>query len=133
MRTVSVYLDAHPEITAVFVASDEADFINDFRQHCTRVAVIAHDDQARSHDGGAVHTRLLAGGTNPRGMEALVNSLLLSNCVGLVRTSSFLSAWSCVFNPALPVVMLNRPYTDKLWFPDREIVRQAEDCPASRV
>jgi hypothetical protein len=54
-----------------------------------------------------------------------VNSLLLSRCHVLMRTASFLSAWSSIFNPALPVVMLNRPIDGKLWFPDREILGDA--------
>lgn len=126
LQAVSLYLDRHPETTAIFLASDESSFIDAFRHRCSRARIITHDDQARSRDGLAIHTRPLEGQGNPRGMEALVNSLLLSRCDGLVRTASFLSAWSSVFNPEIPVVMLNRPYANKLWFPDREIARRAE-------
>lgn len=123
------YLDAHPSIDLVFLSSDEAGFIDWFKQLVARVEIVVHDDQARSYDGRAVHTHSVPGNVNPRGREALVNCLLLARCNALIRTASFLSAWSSVFNPALPVVMLNRPYSNKLWFPDSEIVRVAGHCP----
>jgi hypothetical protein len=52
-----------------------------------------------------------------------VNALLLSRCTALIRTASRLSAWSSVFNPQLPVVMLNRPHDGMVWFPEREILK----------
>jgi hypothetical protein len=55
--------------------------------------------------------------------EALVNCLLLARCRALIRTASFLSGWASVFNPELSVIMLNRPYQEALWFPDREVLR----------
>jgi hypothetical protein len=42
----------------------------------------------------------------------------------LMKTSSFLSGWSKLFNPELTVIMLNEPHKKYLWFPEREIVKQ---------
>lgn len=73
----------------------------------------------------------LAGDRNRKGFEALVNCLLLSRCDALIRSASFLSGWSNVFNPALPVIMLNRPFDAALWFPDREVLKRAQTAPMS--
>jgi hypothetical protein len=39
----------------------------------------------------------------------------------LIRTTSFLSAWASIFNPGLKVILLNKPYPNKFWFPESEI------------
>jgi hypothetical protein len=54
--------------------------------------------------------------------DAIVNCLILSRCEALLKTASILSAWSKLFNPRLPVVMLNRPPDEHLWFPERVLV-----------
>lgn len=123
-RALVNYLDANPQINAVFVASDEEGFIKKIRKEFKRVEVIFHDDLHRSTDGVAIHTRP-DGDPCAKGREALVNCLLLSKCDTLIRTSSFLSGWSSVLNPALPVIMLNRPFDEKLWFPDAVIIKSA--------
>jgi hypothetical protein len=41
-----------------------------------------------------------------------------------MKTASLLSGWSKLFNPELPVIMLNEPKKKHLWFPEREIVKQ---------
>lgn len=123
-RVLVTYLDANPQVNAVFVASDEEGFILKIRKEFKRVEVICHDDLHRSRDGAAIHTRP-DGDPSVKGREALVNCLLLSKCDTLIRTSSFLSGWSSVLNPALPVIMLNRPFDKKLWFPDAVIIKSA--------
>lgn len=115
-----------PQFRSVFVASDDANFITYAMQALRPLRVITHDDQERSSDGLAVHTRIGVGDQYRKAEEALVNCLLLARCGALVRTASFLSGWASVFNPELPVVMLNRPYAGKTWFPDREVLRQAD-------
>jgi hypothetical protein len=55
------------------------------------------------------------------GREALVSSLLLSNCGYLVKMPSYLSAWSKIFNPDLPVTLAAPPRPDAFWFPDSQI------------
>ena len=87
------------------------------------VDIFWHEDTVRSVDGGAIHSRPEMGDNYIKGKEALINCLLLSRCNVLIRTASFLSAWSSFFNPKFPVIMLNTPYEHKLWFPDREIIK----------
>lgn len=118
-------LAAQPALNALFVASDEPAFISYIMESFADMPVIAHEDRVRSHDGRALHVRPDPGMNLDKARDALVNALLLSRCAALVRSASFLSGWASVFNPALPVTMLNRPYDSKLWFPDREVVKQA--------
>ncbi len=135
-RTLRNYLACNPEVDALFVASDEKAFIEWIEREFKDIDVIYHDDQERSDDGKAVHVRSSRGDNYLKGKEALVNSLVLSRCSALVRTASFLSAWSSIFNPNLPVVMLNQPYVQKAWFPDSVIAMHSmnkylpkETCP----
>lgn len=123
--TISNYLDMNSQVDALFVASDEEEFIAWIRTKIRNVEVLFHNDVGRSRDGRAIHVQPALGDNYVKGKEALVNCLLLSRCDALVRTSSFLSAWSSVFNPHLPVIMLNRPFDNKLWFPDRVIVQNS--------
>lgn len=123
IATVLDYASAHPEFRSVFVASDDAGFILKATNALKPLEVIVHDDVHRSSDGLAVHTRAQVGDPYLKAKEALVNCMFLSRCALLVRTASFLSGWASVFKPELPVVMLNRPYGEKTWFPDREVLR----------
>jgi hypothetical protein len=82
------------------------------------------DDQ-RSDGTEAVHRLAFADGNYRKGREALLNCLLLSRCSALIRTASTLSGWASIFNPELPVTMLNRPFPNRLWFPDDRILRRA--------
>lgn len=124
-RTISNYLDANPQVDSLFVASDEGDFIEWIKRRFKHIDVVSHNDTMRGTDGKAIHVQPALGDNYLKGKEALVNSLLLSKCDVLIRTSSFLSAWSSIFNPSLPVIMLNRPFDDKLWFPDALIVQKS--------
>ena len=123
--TISNYTAANPDVDSLFVASDEADFIEWIKREFKHMNVLSHDDTLRSRNGIAIHVQPALGDNYIKGKEALVNSLLLAKCDALIRTSSFLSAWSSIFNPSLPVVMLNRPFDDKLWFPDALIAQKA--------
>lgn len=126
VRTVvETYLRQHPGVGCVFIATDESDFLEYARKALAPISVCACDD-LRSDTAEPVHRRRLPGDDGYRkGREALVNALLLSRCGGLLRTSSTLSAWASIFNPTLPVTMLNEPYREALWFPEREIIRRA--------
>jgi hypothetical protein len=104
------------------VSSDEESFV-DFieKEFRDRLAVVYHDDHERSTSQIAVH-RSKSGDPFRKGEEAVVNCLLLSKCSALIKTASFLSGWSKLFNPDLPVQLLNPPFERQLWFPDREFV-----------
>lgn len=126
-KTIANYLEANPRIDALFVASDEGEFIDWIRSRFNQIDVISHNDQERSREGVAIHVRPNWGDNYIKGKEALVNCVLLSKCAALIRTASFLSAWSSVFNPELPIVMLNRPFKDKWWFPDAVVAQRSLD------
>jgi len=125
-ETVSNYLDSNPQTDCLFVASDEEGFIEwvnrEFKQH---ICIISHNDTERSKNGEPIFTQPVLGDNYMKGREALINSLLLSKCDTLIRTASFLSGWSSIFNPSLPVIMLNKPFDDKLWFPDALIFQKS--------
>ena len=122
-------------LKVIFVASDDPGFSVWMAQRFAgRFEVVAHDDQERSDGSLPIH-RTLIGDRQLKGFEALVNCLLLSRCDTLIRSASFLSGWSSVFNPALHVTMLNRPYESMLWFPDREVAKRSDESllrPAGR-
>jgi hypothetical protein len=62
-----------------------------------------------------------------KGEGALIDCLLLSRCNTLIRTTSFLSAWASIFNPKLPIVLVNRPYPNKFWFPESALAPRSMD------
>ena len=125
VKTIANFLDRNPQIDVLFVSRDEQPFIEFIEKQFKGIEICYHDDKERSRDGGAVHTRPTVGDNYMKGKEALVNCILLSRCNALIRTASFLSAWSSIFNPTLPVIMLNRPYADRLYFPDREVFKNS--------
>jgi hypothetical protein len=79
------------------------------------VPVYCHDDHYRSAGGNPVHIAL--GNGYDKGEDALINALLLSKCATVIRTTSFLSAWASIFNPTLRVVLLNKPYVNRICYP----------------
>lgn len=123
--TVDNYRRAHPDTQALFVSSDEAAFIDWIRGRIAGIEVIAHDDQERSRDGKPIHTQAARGDNGQKAREALINTLLLSRCDVLIRSSSFMSAWSSLFRPDLPIIMLNAPFDAKCWFPDAELMTRS--------
>lgn len=123
--TVENYRRAHPEAEAVFLSSDEAAFIDWMRDRLEDIEVIAHDDRERSRDGKAIHIDAARGDNGQKAREALINTLLLSRCDVLIRSSSFMSAWSSLFRPDLPIIMLNAPFDGQCWFPDAELMTRS--------
>lgn len=126
-QTIRNFLANHPSVDVLFVASDESRFIQYMLEKFPDIAVVSHQDHFRSDGIKAIHS-LDGGGDNySKGFDALVNSLLLSKCDALIRSSSFLSAWASIFNPKVPVVLLNKPLEDALWFPEVEIMKRSLD------
>jgi hypothetical protein len=123
-RTVRARLEREPEIGCLFVATDEAPFLDHVKAARMSVPICCCDD-LRSNSAMAIQEATFAGDPYRKGREALVNSLLLARCDHVIRTASALSAWASIFNPQLPVTLLNEPYKEKCWFPDRAIVQRA--------
>ncbi|MGO4329092.1 hypothetical protein AB4Z48_18805 [Cupriavidus sp. 2TAF22] len=118
-KVVESTLSENPRLTSIFVSSDERAFLDFF--------VAWPFDRPV----GVAPSRLLANGSMPIhfggysgleiGREALVSCLLLSRCGFLVKTPSYLSAWSKIFNPSLPVRLASPPRADAFWFPDSQL------------
>lgn len=121
-QTIERFLQNNLDIDCLFVASDEASFIPYIQDAFPALPVVSHDDVYRSTTSQNFYQQDLGEGNYRKGEEALINCLLLSRCHALIRTTSFLSAWASIFNPALPIVLLNAPYAKSLWFPERLLI-----------
>ncbi|MFM0022052.1 O-fucosyltransferase family protein [Paraburkholderia azotifigens] len=118
-RLVEETLAEEPQLNSIFVSSDEQAFLDYFAKWDFPVPV------------SVAPARLLATGSTPVhfsghpglaiGREALVASLLLASCGYLVKTPSYLSAWSKMFNLSLPVKLAVPPREGAFWFPDSQI------------
>ena len=118
-RNIEHYLKLHPETGCVFIASDDINFIENMEWASVGRSIIYRNDSLRSQDGNSIHE---SADTNKYEVnrDAIVNCLLLSRCDALLKTASILSGWSKLFNPKLPVVVLNQPYEQ--WFPERDLI-----------
>jgi hypothetical protein len=124
VRVVRRFLDEHPEVQRVFVASDVASFVSYVQDELKGVRVCFCDD-LRSDGTIGVHHVEFGGDKYRKGREALVNVLLMARCDSLIRCASTMSGWASIFNPRLPVIMLNEPHPDTYWFPDRLVIPRA--------
>jgi hypothetical protein len=121
-KSICRLLDQNSKFNCLFVSSDEQNFIDYIEdEFCHTLPVFYHDDHERSKKKVAIHRSKL-GDRYKKAEEAVLNCLLLSKCNTLIKNASFLSAWSKLFNPHLPVILLNSPFERQLWFPDRELV-----------
>jgi hypothetical protein len=120
-RNIEHYLERYPDTGGVFVATDDARFLDYLRGAPVGRRLIYRDDSFRSTDGRSIHESA-ATDKDQINRDAIVNCLILSRCAALLKTASILSAWSKLFNPGLPVVMLNRPPDENLWFPERVLI-----------
>ena len=88
---------------SIFLASDEPEFIKYITKNMTDKNISIY-----SNPSGILHFRDNSGNYQ-KGLNALVDSILLSKCDFLIKTPSLLSAWSKLFNPKLPVTLIGRP------------------------
>ncbi len=88
---------------SIFIASDEPEFIKYISQNISGKKIFIY-----SSPSGKVHFEDNSNNYQ-KGLNALVDSILLSKCDLLIKTPSLLSAWSKLFNPKLPVVLIGRP------------------------
>nr|WP_310632866.1 hypothetical protein [Paraburkholderia sp.] len=130
-RLVEKTLADEPHLTNLFVSSDEPAFLDFFVNWGFAVPV------------SVAPATLLASGEKPVhfsghpglaiGREALVTSLLLAQCGSLIKTPSYLSAWSKIFNPSLRVKLAVPPRQDAFWFPDSQIWNEQMNHGSDRV
>jgi hypothetical protein len=112
-------LAEQPQLTNLFVSSDEQAFLDFFVKRAFAVPVSVAPARLLSTGDTPVHFSGHPG--LAIGREALVASLLLASCGYLVKTPSYLSAWSKIFSPSLPVRLAVPPLQSAFWFPDSEI------------
>jgi hypothetical protein len=106
-------------LTSIFVSSDEQAFIDFFVAWPFGKPIKVAPAKLLANGGMPIHFSGYPG--LEIGREALVSSLLLSNCGFLVKTPSYLSAWAKIFNPSLEVKLASPPRPDAFWFPDSRI------------
>ena len=88
----------------LFVATDEQAFLNHMIGAFSGKVICRPVE--RSIDGRPVHKA--PGGGFQKGLDAIVDCLLLSRCGQLIRTPSDLGLVATYFNPVLPVTLLTR-------------------------
>jgi hypothetical protein len=118
---VERYLRRYPETQCIFVATDDPSFLETMRQTSFAVPVVFRDDALRPSEGSRSIDGTSGADRYAVNRDAIVNCLILARCDALLKTSSILSGWSKLLNPKLPTVMLNEPYAEHLWFPEREL------------
>ncbi|MEA3122377.1 MAG: hypothetical protein QOH33_1955 [Paraburkholderia sp.] len=123
-RLAEATLSANPHLTNIFVSSDEPAFIDFFTAWPFRKPIRVAPAKFLSDGGMPIHFSGHPG--LEIGREALISSLLLSNCGFLVKTPSYLSAWSKIFNPSLPVRLAAPPRPDAFWFPDSRLLVEGD-------
>jgi hypothetical protein len=120
-RNIDHYLELFPHTDRIFVATDDARFLDYLQNASLSRPIVCREDSFRSRDGSSIHE---SPDTDKYAInrDAIVNCLILSRCEALLKTASILSAWSKLFNPRLPIVVLNQPPDENLWFPERVLV-----------
>ncbi len=117
-------LATFPKDTLVFFATDDNQNLASFLSKADKLGIVNRvryrEELGRSLDGSPCHLSKAPGNPTVRdkGLDALLDSLILSKATCLIRNVSLLSAWSVIFNPNLRVITLNRPYIGCRWFPE---------------
>jgi hypothetical protein len=124
LKHVFSFLDKDPGIDLIFVSTDDGKALKYLSEANLPVSVVFRDDAIRSDDGAQIHLKV----QNSKVVvnhDAIVNCLILSKCDYLLKTASFLSDCSVVFNPELKVRVINAPYDYATWWPASEINESA--------
>ena len=94
LRLVRDFVEVHPDIDTIFVATDEDAFTERVRAQHRHLPVIS-SGVVRHHKDGAVENNF------SKGDHALLDCLLLSRCKYLVKCQSALSGFAKILNPKL--------------------------------
>lgn len=109
-RFLEAVLREIPNHDAVFVASDEAGFVDLLKKSCNKKVVA--QECTRSTDGVALHTNPLRSPLNVA-KSVILDALVLSKCNHLIKGRSCVSDYSFLRNPEMSCDLL---LTEKLKF-----------------
>jgi hypothetical protein len=107
---------SRPDLTEIFLATDDVGFAQFFERHPFKLPVIAAPARYLPKGNTPIHFSGHPG--LAIGREALITCLLLAQCGFLIKTPSYLSAWSKILNPSLDVWLIS-PSIGAGFFPDR--------------
>jgi hypothetical protein len=127
---VATLASTRPQLTELFLATDEVEFAEYFKNWPFKLPVIVAPAEFLPVGNRPVHFSGHPG--LAIGREALVTCLLLARCGFLFKTSSYLSAWAKIFNPALPVWLIS-PQIGTGFFPDRALWHDQQSGKAAFV
>ena len=114
------YLIKYPETELIFVSTDDKNFIKFIETTFFKVPITYYPDSYRSSDKTSIH--LSGQNLYNINLDAITNCLLLSKCTRLMKTASILSAWSKLFNPNIPVIILSKPKDRFNFFPEKNVI-----------
>lgn len=118
------YIDKHPSVKNVFLATDELTFETHFRSQFPGLHVLTY---FVDRDVDSTRGRHFAS-TPPeeKAREAIVNMFLLARAPMCIRTSSYLSAMSRIINPTLKTQTLSLTHWGSTAFPEKQIIEQEQ-------
>ena len=111
IKNINEFLKIENTFDTIFVCSDEELFIKIFKSNFENKSyTIIFSDSVRTNDSIPIHIK-----NNTLGKEAMTDSITLSRCDYVIKTSSALSDWVKIWNPKIEVYNLNKCYNE--WFP----------------
>lgn len=113
LKNIIAFLSKSNEFHTIFVMSDEASFITKINSEFSNKKYnIIYTNSLRSNNNEPIHPNRC---NINNAKEAIIDSLILSKCDYIIKTSSCLSDWVKIWNPSIEVYNLNKfRYT---WFP----------------
>tara|TARA_R110002073_G_scaffold89852_6_gene212513 strand:- start:30622 stop:31605 length:984 start_codon:yes stop_codon:yes gene_type:complete len=120
-RNIQYYLNLFPDTNSLFISTDDKGFISFIKGTFSHLEIITPNDTYVSKKNTSIH--LSTQDINQMNQEALINILILSRCSALMKTASFMSAWSKLFKLDLPVILLTKSKEQYFFFPEREIAK----------
>lgn len=115
-EVVGSYIKLHG-IKRIFIASDEKDILDHFKTAYPALEILS----SRNFTENLYWQR--PGDVTKNAKEAMIDMMCLSKCKTVLKTSSALSAFSKVINPALEIYRINasKMFADIPYFPDAYI------------
>ena len=122
LQAAAASLNGRP--VALFVASDEARFVEFVRAELPEFRVIMVEETLRSASAQPLHQTGTGQGLR-KAQEALLDALLLGESDVLIKTASGLSGWAPILGKEMPIVILSESFERCACYPDSEIAKSA--------